>query len=334
MTPRLDISFPLRRQWHYWFGQEYIPKQGEFLLNHARTGIVSALRAALPQGGRVGVVAYNCHTVANAVEQAGGTPVFIDITERLTIDIHSLPADLDALVVTNLFGIRNDISAIRQHCPQAFIIVDDAHGYGLPQEGDVTVYSINQGKFPSLGEGGLLVVNNAQYVDAIEQQYYLLPSYSFGAQIQLFCRMAVKALAYSPCLYWLVQLLKKERHVSPRQALSPRRMAPGVSRIYNEALPHISKQIALQQNNATAIREELLQKHLADDVLIGENAFMVVARCENPEILASYFRSKGIETATHFAHAIEWATAFGYKTGTCPMAEKMTHHLLMIPTYR
>ena len=156
MIPRLNIEFPLKRQWCYWFGKQYEPQKGEYLLNHARTGIVMALRAALPKGGRVGVVAYNCYTVANAVVNAGCVPFFVDVTEKLTIDIESVPVDLDAIVVTNLFGIRNDLEAIRKKCPRAIIIVDNAHGYGLPVEGDFTVYSINQGKFPALGEGGVL----------------------------------------------------------------------------------------------------------------------------------------------------------------------------------
>ena len=108
MIPRLDIRFPLRRQWQYWCGEEYKPQEGEYLLNHARTGIVLALKATLPNGGRVGVVAYNCHTVANAVDNAGCTPIFLDVTEELKIDLNSVPDDLDAIVVTNLFGIRNE----------------------------------------------------------------------------------------------------------------------------------------------------------------------------------------------------------------------------------
>ena len=132
MKPRLDIQFPLKRQWQYWFGEEYKPKDGEYLVNHARTGIVMALRATLPKGGRVGVVAYNCHTVANAVVNAGCNPFFVDVTEDLRIDVESVPVDLDAIVVTNLFGIRNDIAAIRKRLPKAIIIVDNAHGYGLP----------------------------------------------------------------------------------------------------------------------------------------------------------------------------------------------------------
>ena len=159
MRPRLDIQFPLRRQIQFWCGKQYESRDGEYLVNHARTGIVMALRATLPKGGRVGVVAYNCHTVANAVANAGCTPFFVDVTEGLRIDVSSIPVDLDAIVVTNLFGIRNDISAIRAKCPRAIIIVDNAHGYGLPVEGDFTVYSINQGKFPALGCGGILVVS-------------------------------------------------------------------------------------------------------------------------------------------------------------------------------
>ena len=144
--------------------------QGEYLVNHARTGIVMALRAALPNGGRVGVVAYNCHTVANAVVNAECTPVFVDVTEELRIDVESVPRDLDAIVVTNLFGIRNDVEAIRKRCPGAVVIVDNAHGYGLPVEGDFTVYSINQGKFPALGEGGILIVS--QKLPTIDQKLF------------------------------------------------------------------------------------------------------------------------------------------------------------------
>ena len=83
MIPRLHISFSFKSQYAYWFGTAYAPQSGEYLLNHARTGIVMALRTALPDGGRVGVIAYNCHTVANAVVQAGCTPVFVDVTDDL-----------------------------------------------------------------------------------------------------------------------------------------------------------------------------------------------------------------------------------------------------------
>jgi dTDP-4-amino-4,6-dideoxygalactose transaminase len=187
MIPRLNISFSLKNQRAFWFGDEYASREGEYLLNHARSGIVMALRAALPEGGRVGVVAYNCHTVANAVVESGCTPVFVDVTEDLHVDVQHLDGlQLDAIVLTNLFGIHNDIAAVRQALGDAPIIVDNAHGYGLPAEGDFCVYSINQGKFPSLGEGGLLMVNNPQYQAAIDAQYADLKGCSMPQEAKLY----------------------------------------------------------------------------------------------------------------------------------------------------
>ena len=331
MIPRLDIRFPLKRQWQYWFGRQYEPQEGEYLLNHARTGIVLALRASLPDGGRVGVVAYNCHTVANAVVNAGCTPIFVDVTEELKIDVATISTDLDAIVVTNLFGIRNDISAIRKRCPRAIIIVDNAHGYGLPPEGDFTVYSINQGKFPALGEGGILVTN--ERIRALVKAYDALPSYSVLEQMKLFCSMLMKAIAYSRCFYWLVQREKKKVVVNPLQEIAMYSMAPGIKRLYAAALPKIDAEIEMQKSNAERIKE-LAVGQLVDEWLEGNNAFMLVARTENVQELKEWFEKQGVETETHFKHAIDWAKEFGYVPGSCPMAEKLTRHLLMIPTYK
>lgn len=321
MKPRLDIQFPLKRQIQYWCGKEYEPREGEYLVNHARNGIVMALRAALPKGGRVGVVAYNCHTVANAVVNAGCEPFFVDVTEDLRIDVESVPVDLDAIVVTNLFGIRNDVAAIRKRLPKAIIIVDNAHGYGLPAEGDFTVYSINQGKFPALGEGGLLMVNGDWSM--VNEQYAALPSYGFIGQLKLFCSMLVKTIAYSKLCYWLTMKLKKSSNPKVHQEVVMKKMAPGIRRIYNAALPEIPKMINLQRQNATQI----------DGAFYGENAFMAIVKCEDPIALQKEFAAKGVETETHFKHCIEWAREFGYKDGTCPNAESLAKHLLMIPTY-
>ena len=332
MTPRLDIRFPLKRQWQYWFGKQYEPREGEYLLNHARSGIVLALRASLPDGGRVGVVAYNCHTVANAVVNAGCTPIFVDVTEELKIDVATIPTDLDAIVVTNLFGIRNDISAIRKRCPKAIIIVDNAHGYGLPTEGDFTVYSINQGKFPALGEGGILIMNEG--IRELVKAYDALPSYSILEQVKLFGSMIMKAIAYSRCIYGLARRGKRMRELGNdriRERVVMRKMAPGVSQIYRTWLPCVETAIAVQRQNATIMSERM--RELGNECIVGENAFMAVAKTKNPEALKEWFAEQGIETETHFKHAIDWAKEFGYVPGSCPMAEKLIRHLLMIPTY-
>lgn len=336
MIPRLQISFPLRNQWAFCFGLAYAPAKGEYLLNHARSGIVMALRAALPKGGRVGVVAYNCHTVANAVVESGCTPVFVDVTADLHIDLQYLAAQqLDAIIVTNLFGIRNDIAAIQAVQPNAIIIVDNAHGYGLSAEGDFTVYSINQGKFPALGEGGILMVNNALYQDAIQQQYVVLPTYSKSQELKLFMVMLGKAWIHIPWIYGLLTRRMKTHRakIACREAVVLRRMAQGVSRMYQQALPTIGEQIQQQRANAQQIADKLLHERLAEQVWYGDNAFMAIARTKDTIGLSKYLAERGVESATHFVRAIEWAKQFGYTEGQCLMAERLVKELVMIPTY-
>ena len=336
MIPRLNISFSLKNQWTFGFGHEYAPREGEYLLNHARSGIVMALRAALPEGGRVGVVAYNCHTVANAVVESGCTPVFVDVTEDLHVDVQHLDRlQLDAIVVTNLFGIRNDIDAIRAAQPNAIVIVDNAHGYGLPAEGDFTVYSINQGKMPALGAGGLLWVNTEQHQASIQQQYAALPNYSKSQELKLFITMLVKAWMHIPWIYGLLtHRMKAHRgRVACREAVVLYRMAKGVSRMYQQALPTIAEQIQQQRTNAQQIANVLISKGLSEMVWYGDNAFMVIAHTTDIAALQQYCLAHGVETATHFARAIEWAQQFGYEAGSCPMAERLTKELIMIPTY-
>lgn len=270
----------------------------------------------------MGVVAYNCHTVANAVVNAGCKPVFVDVTERLTIDVASVPEDLDAIVVTNLFGIRNDIEAIRKRCPKAIVIVDNAHGYGLPAEGDFTIYSINQGKFPALGEGGLLYAIEDWRLK-IDDLYKALPYYGFVAQVKLFVSMLIKATAYSRCMYWLTMRMKNSSNPKVHEKVVMKKMAPGVRRMYQAALPEIPQMIEIQRQNAAKIER----------AFCGENAFMAIVHIDDPTALQKQYAAHGIETETHFKHCIDWAKQFGYVEGSCPMAEKLVNHLLMVPTY-
>jgi len=338
MQPRLNIGFSCANQKAFWFGNAYSPKHSEYLLNYARSGIIMALRAALPQGGRVGVVAYNCYTVANAVVQAGCTPAFVDVAENLSINASNLSRRaMDAIVVTNLFGIHNDIATIRQILGEEIpIIVDNAHGYGLPPEGDFTVYSINQGKFPALGEGGILVVNNLQYIASINLQYEQLPTYTKQQEAKLFLTMLLKAWLHTPLVYKLLTMrLKARRTVGDCRETTPlKKMAKGICRMYNAAVPTIEKQIEQQRINAQSIKALVTSQNGVQSVWTGENAFMLIVRCQNTQALKQYFASKGIETATHFANTIVWAEQFGYQIGTCPMAEQLTKELLMIPTYK
>lgn len=337
MIPRLRVNFSINNIYIYWFGKLYEPQEKEYLLNHARSGIVMALHTALPNGGRVGVLAYNCHTVANAVVQSGCTPIFVDVTNDLHVDTTQLAMlDLQAIVVTNLFGIHNDIQQIRKTLPNTIIIVDNAHGYGLPAEGDFTVYSINQGKFPSLGEGGILIVNNPKYLTEINKQYIPLPKYSNAQEFKLFLTMWIKSFMHTPFLYKHITMrIKYSRNkTNCREKIMIYKMAKGVSRMYQYYIISVNNEIEQQLNNAARIQHKIELFPFVEEVWWGDNAFMAIARCVNIRATQKFLFQYRIETATHFAHAIDWAKQFGYIEGTCPTAERLTKELLMIPTYK
>ena len=216
MKPRLEVRFPLKDQWAFWTGNPYEPAQGEFLLDHARSGILLALQAlALPAGSGVGVMAYNCHTVFNAVRQADYQPVFLDVTDALVLDKDDLVRKrgaIRALVVTHLFGILNDVDSIKENYPDLPVIEDCAHAFGLEQvSGDFAVFSIGQGKLPSLGDGGILFVKNRKYDETIARLYSDLPAYSWQGRLKQSLVMWIKSLSYIPFVYSSVTRFIKSR---------------------------------------------------------------------------------------------------------------------------
>ena len=329
MKPRLEISFSLKNQYTYWFGNEYVPKNGEYLLNHARSGLVLALDVANLKGKRVGVMAYNCHTVFQAVKQAGCEIVFLDVTDELRLNISSLKNQhLSGIVISNLFGIRNDVETIRKECPGIVIIVDNAHGFGLPIEGDFAVYSVGLGKFPSIGDGGILYTN----LPIINQRHY-----SFLEKVVLFVKLQVHALAYSRLLYWITRRIKlySYNHANPNllKFVPIVQMASGISRIYRQRDQSKEALLASRRSNAAEWMKALSAQDNIVRIWSGDNAFMLIIECRDVEIQKEKFEQMGVETETHFARCLEWAHEFGYEQGQCPQTELLVKKLLMIPTY-
>ena len=341
MRPRLEIRFPLKSQWTFWTGRPYEPAQGEFLLNHARSGILLALQALdLPAGSGVGVMAYNCHTVFNAVRQAGYQPVFLDVTDALVLDQNDLARkreSLRALVVTHLFGILNDVNSIRKNYPDLSLIEDCARAYGLEQvSGDFAVFSIGQGKLPSLGDGGILFVKNHKYDETIARLYSDLPAYSRQGRLKQSLVMWIKSLSYIPFVYSSVTRFIKSRRkpFSGVEDVVPRKMSKGIRALYSRALNTIPVEIAKRKRVWSEVSAFLCGLPGVNRVLgPSVNGFMAVVECEDVNLVKMRMQQQGIETETHFGRCIDWAKAFGYEEGDCPRTEFFVRHLLMVPTY-
>ena len=341
MIPRLEIHFTLAQQYAFFFGHPFDCPKNMFLLNHARSGILLALQALhLPSGSKVGVMTYNCHTVFNAIAQSGNRPVFIDVSDSMTVDLEDLERkaeDLSALVVTHLFGIQNDIREIKRRHPTLPIIEDCAHAYGLDDlVGEFAVFSIGQGKLPSLGDGGLLVVNNHSFLEDVAPLYQQLPGYCFIGDAKLFFSLWIKSLFYLPGVYSTITYrMKQNRKVSSGiEVISPKKMSRGIQSMLDKEIASVNRLIQDRKRRAHSLADRIQQLPGTRSVRWGANAFMLVVQSENPKALSDFFRKEGIETETHFKHCLEWAESFGYIPGECPGVENLICHLLMIPTYK
>ena len=341
MKPRLDIHFTAAQKRAFWKGTPYVPERQEFLVNHARSGILLALQSlGLPAGSQVGVMVYNCHTVFNAVAHAGYKPVFIDVTDALTLDFTDLrkkASGLRALVVTHLFGIINDVSSLRKEFPNLPIVEDCAHAFGHHNPiGDFCVFSIGQGKLPSLGDGGILTVHNESYLLEVDRLYQDLPEYSSRDNLKLFCSLSLQSLLYRPWIYSLItRPLKRWRKAgSGVETISPRKMSLRIRAMFAETSLSLDDCIRERMLRATQIESDMSTIPGVRKVLSGSiNGFMAIADCEDQSSVKELLRKKGLEAETHFGHCIEWAKQFGYVEGDCPHAEGLTQNLLMVPTY-
>lgn len=137
--------------------------------------LATALRAiGVKHGDRVLTNAFTLAPVPGSIAAVGATPVFVGVTEELTIDLEDLAAKADQATVLMLSHMRGhlcDMDRLMQICDAAGITVieDCAHTMGAAwngvasgRVGAVGCYSCQTYKHVNSGEGGLLITDDAE----------------------------------------------------------------------------------------------------------------------------------------------------------------------------
>ena len=137
--------------------------------------MATALRAVGVQAGDT--VLSNAFTLApvpGAIASVGAVPVFVGVTESLTIDLDDLAVKLDqarVLLLSHMRGHLCDMDRLMEMCTAAGVIVieDCAHTMGAAwngvpsgRHGAVGCYSCQTYKHVNSGEGGFLVTSDPQ----------------------------------------------------------------------------------------------------------------------------------------------------------------------------
>ena len=154
------------------------------LLTHSCTGAleISAILANIKDGDEVIMSSFTHPSTANAFVLRGGVPVFVDIREdTLNIDetliLSAWTPKTKAIVVTHYAGIACEMDTIIKLANKCgIIVVEDAaqcidsyyRGDHLGSMGDFGTISFHSTKNIPIGEGGVLLINNSNYIDRAE----------------------------------------------------------------------------------------------------------------------------------------------------------------------
>jgi perosamine synthetase len=174
----------------------------------ATTSCTTALHLALVASGigpgdEVICPSYSFIATANAVLYAGATPVFADIEpDTWNIDAadaaRRVTSKTKAILVVHQVGLAADLDALRSAAPKSVAIVEDAacaigslyKGRPIGSHGNISCLSFHPRKTISLGEGGMVMTDEARVLEHVRRLR------SHGASVSDLDRHVAKGLVY------------------------------------------------------------------------------------------------------------------------------------------
>lgn len=154
------------------------------LTAHSCTGALemAAILAGIEPGDEVVMPSFTFSSTANAIALRGGVPVFVDVRDdTLNLDERLVEAAITdrtkAVLVVHYAGVACEmdaIAAVAEH--HGLLVIEDAaqallafyKGRPLGGIGDLAALSFHESKNVICGEGGALLVNREDWVEAAE----------------------------------------------------------------------------------------------------------------------------------------------------------------------
>jgi dTDP-3-amino-2,3,6-trideoxy-4-keto-D-glucose/dTDP-3-amino-3,4,6-trideoxy-alpha-D-glucose/dTDP-2,6-dideoxy-D-kanosamine transaminase len=280
-----------------------------------------AFRAlAIGTGKRVATVANaGCYTTV-ALNIVGATPVFVDVEEdsRLMslecLERLAAAGDVDAVVVTHLFGLMHDMQPIRTLADRANIpvIEDCAQAHGARRDGrmagsigDVACFSFYPTKnLGAIGDGGALVTNDPDVASRLR----CLRQYGWET---------------------------KYRIVSPGGRNS--RLDELQAAVLRAKLPHLDRWNARRREIAARYSASIKSLRIGCPPVRGEEyvAHLYVVTCEDPSGLQRHLAAVGIASEIHYPipdHLQPFMRENGPRH-SLPVTERLAQRILTLPCF-
>ena len=283
--------------------------------------LVIALQAmGVEPGDEVICPAYTFYATAEAIVQAGGVPVFVDVrADTLCIDPEAVEAAITprtrGLLPVHLFGHPADMPALRAIADRRglFVLEDAAQAFGaalggapVGSLGDAATFSFFPTKnLPAFGDGGLITTSDA----GIEDRSRVLRFHGSKDKVT-FERVGFNS------------------RLDELQAAVLLELAPHVDS-WNDA------RIAAAERYAALGLGELME---LPSVAPGARHIyhLYVARTPQRDELAAALKERGVAAAVYYGHPLHLQPVFehlGYREGSLPVTEQAGREGLALPMF-
>jgi len=318
-----------------------------YYTNRARTGLRILLSSISNKKLRVGVQVFTCHTVFQAIKNAGHEIVFLDITNGLKLDLDFLrdkKDDIDVLIVTHTFGYADKFEEIKSILGEEKIIIEDcAHAYLSMYKGnlcgtlgDASILSFGLGKFPPIGVGGGVILNTPEKFPLFIDMFNSLKKENFIKGLMDWSKLLVYSLIMKRPIYGLFTrrlgkiLDKKVDFVNKYSFKESRGSFMGLRLLFYSNL-YSANLLEINKKNLKLFYANYRLSSFEDSD--GENAYIFSLLVEDRDKIYNHLLSKGVEVGKHFERSLVWARNFGYEN-SCPCAEAITRKILTIPLHK
>lgn len=342
----------------------------KFTYFRGRVALYAILKAlGVGRGDRVGMQAYTCIAVPEAVLAAGARPVFIDIeSEGLNMDASACTAAMSsgikAIIVQHTFGLPADVRAIQAVAGRHGIpvIEDCCHsletqiaGRNVGSFGIAGFYSFEWGKPLVAGVGGSAVTTDVELEAKLARDYagYISPPHTLDFRIR--AQYLAYRLFFRPSFYWGTRrilgnfsntgLVDSNYHKTYGEGESVEfkyRMIESAKSRLERALAEIPAGTA-HSNKIVADYRRGIGNPLIGHIPVPPWASPVYARypLRSPDkcrLLGAAEKCR-VEIAGWYATPVhpllqsEWK-GVGYVAGSCPNAERACSEVVSLPTHR
>jgi dTDP-4-amino-4,6-dideoxygalactose transaminase len=342
-----------------------------YLFGNARSGLYTLLRALnIGEDDKVAIQGFTCNAAVNPILWVGAEPVYIDIdSASLNMSIEDLrnkyEDDIKAVIVQHTFGYPAEVKKITKWAREKGIIVieDCAHSLGVEYKdknlgnfGDAAIYSFGLEKVLATRAGGVLQINNRDFVPSIEEIYEDIEVMSWRNTLlwllnpiiwrvlRMLGPLQMPSAKFLKSIGLLNMGFYRGELIGKKPSSYPRKLPNALSRVALDQLEKLSQIIKHRRKISALYTNELSETPIAAnlDKIFKDQSYplvrfpLVFSNSKVKENVYNELISKGVYVGDWYNPVIYPESSdldcMMYQQGMCPKADSISKRIINLPT--